>query len=158
MISLFVYLACILIFIIVLLIRLPLDIQKSHRQITDTQNYNRCSILCPTNNKGWVLGCRWVSDTFFFSVLRIEWLELNISSPIRLCLYMDTCTICRSQWPRGLRGRSSAARLPRLWVRIPPGAWMSIVNVVCCQVEVSATNWSLDQRSPTYCGASSCVI
>ena len=31
---------------------------------------------------------------------------------------------CRSQWPRGLRRRSTAARLLRLWVRIPPGAWM----------------------------------
>ena len=37
--------------------------------------------------------------------------------------------ICRSQWPRGLRRGSSAARLLRLWVRIPPGAWM----FVCCE-------------------------
>jgi hypothetical protein len=29
--------------------------------------------------------------------------------------------------------------------------------VVCCQVEVSATSWSLVQRSPTDCGASLCV-
>jgi hypothetical protein len=29
---------------------------------------------------------------------------------------------------------------------------------VCCQVEVSATRWSLVQRSPTDCGASLCVI
>jgi len=33
-----------------------------------------------------------------------------------------------SQWPRGLRRRSTAARLLGLWVRIPPGAWMP----VCC--------------------------
>jgi len=32
------------------------------------------------------------------------------------------------------------------------------VSVVCCQVEVSATSWSLVQRSPTHCGASLCVI
>jgi len=32
------------------------------------------------------------------------------------------------------------------------------VIVVCCQVEVSATGWSLVQRSPTDCGASLCVI
>ena len=38
-------------------------------------------------------------------------------------------TCCRSQWPRGLRRRSSAARLLRLWVRIPPRAWM----FVCCE-------------------------
>ena len=36
---------------------------------------------------------------------------------------------CRSQWPRGLRRRSEATRLLRLWVRIPPGAWMSF----CCE-------------------------
>jgi hypothetical protein len=63
--------------------------------------------------------------------------------------------ISRSQWPRGLRCRSTAARLLRWWVRILPGAWMF---VVCCQVEVSATGWSLVQRSPTDYGASLCVI
>jgi len=31
---------------------------------------------------------------------------------------------------------------------------MFVVSVVCCQVEVSATSWSLVQRSPTDCGAS----
>ena len=30
-----------------------------------------------------------------------------------------------------------AARLLGLCVRISPGAWMSVVSVVCCQVEVS---------------------
>ena len=35
----------------------------------------------------------------------------------------------QSQWPRGLRRRSAAARLLRSWVRIPPGAWM----FVCCE-------------------------
>ena len=35
----------------------------------------------------------------------------------------------RSQWPRVLRRRSTAARQLRLWVRIPPGTWM----FVCCE-------------------------
>jgi len=35
---------------------------------------------------------------------------------------------------------------------------LSVVSVMCCQVEVSATSSSLVQRSPTDCGASSCVI
>jgi len=35
----------------------------------------------------------------------------------------------RSQWPRGLRRRSTAARLLRLWVWTPPGEWM----FVCCE-------------------------
>jgi hypothetical protein len=58
-----------------------------------------------------------------------------------------------SQWPCSLRRGSTAARLLGLWVRIPPGAWMS-VSCECCQVEVSATSWSLVQRSPTKCGVS----
>ena len=37
--------------------------------------------------------------------------------------------LCRSPWPRGLRRRSLAARLLRLWVRIPPRAWI----FVCCK-------------------------
>jgi hypothetical protein len=36
---------------------------------------------------------------------------------------------------------------------------LSLVSVVCFQVEVSATSWSLVQRSPTVCGVSQmCVI
>jgi hypothetical protein len=31
---------------------------------------------------------------------------------------------------------------------------LRVLIVVCCQVEVSATSWSLVQRSPTDCGAS----
>jgi hypothetical protein len=61
----------------------------------------------------------------------------------------SVCCGRRSQWPRGLRRRSTAARLLRSWFRIPRGAWMFVVSVVCCQVEVSATSWSLVQRSPT---------
>ena len=38
-------------------------------------------------------------------------------------------TFSRSQWPRGLRRRSTAARLLRSWFRIPPGALLS----VCCE-------------------------
>jgi len=36
-----------------------------------------------------------------------------------------------SQCPRGLRRSSVASRLPRLWVRILPVAWMS-VSCDCC--------------------------
>jgi hypothetical protein len=31
---------------------------------------------------------------------------------------------------------------------------LSVVSVVCCQEEVSATSWPLVQRSPTECGVS----
>ena len=62
---------------------------------------------------------------------------------------------CRSQWPRDLRRRSAAARLLGLRVRIPPGAWMS-VSCECYEVELSASGWSLVQRSPTECTVLEC--
>ena len=46
-------------------------------------------------------------------------------------IFFLTNHLSRSQWPRGLRCRSAAARLLRSWVRIPPGAWLSI-SCGCC--------------------------
>ena len=64
---------------------------------------------------------------------------------------------CRSQWPNGLRRGSAATRLSGSWDRIPPGQQcLSLESVVCCQVEISASGWSLVQRSPTECGVSEC--
>ena len=99
---------------------------------------------------------------------------------IQLMLYVTA-----SEWPRGLRRGSATARLPELRVRIPSGTWMffcfeccvlsgiglcdglipcpemfyeclSVVCVVCCQVEVSATGRSLAQRILTERGVSVC--
>ena len=47
-------------------------------------------------------------------------------------------------WDRGFESRRGHERL-------------SVVSVVCCQVEVSATSWPLVEGSPTDCGASLCV-
>ena len=47
----------------------------------------------------------------------------------------------RSQWSRGLRRRSASTRLPRLWVRIPPKAWM----FVCCECCVSSGRGLCDE-------------
>jgi hypothetical protein len=46
----------------------------------------------------------------------------------------NTQTLCRSQWPRGLRHElSSLARTLGSWVRILLGAWMSVcVCVALC--------------------------
>jgi hypothetical protein len=47
----------------------------------------------------------------------------------------------RSQWPGGLRRWSAAAHLQRLWDRVPKGAQMFVVRIVCVvRVEVSATS------------------
>jgi hypothetical protein len=61
--------------------------------------------------------------------------------------------VCRSQWPRGLRRGSAAARLLGLW-----HGCLSLVSVVWCQVEVSATSWSLVQRRSTDCGVSQMCV
>ena len=47
----------------------------------------------------------------------------------------------------------------KMWDLSRPGhRRLSVVSVVCCQVEVSASDLSLVQRSSTECGASLCVI
>jgi hypothetical protein len=58
-------------------------------------------------------------------------------------LHFVNSVTCRSQWPSCLRQGSAADRLLGLRVRIPPVAWMSVVSVVFCQVEFSATGRSL---------------
>jgi len=40
-------------------------------------------------------------------------------------------SISRSQWPRGPRRRPAVSSLLRLWVRIPPRAWMSVCRECC---------------------------
>jgi hypothetical protein len=68
----------------------------------------------------------------------------------------------RSQWLCGLRRGSSAARLLGSWVRKKIShrghGCLSLVSVVCCQVEVFATSWSLVQGSPTDCGVSQMCV
>ena len=56
-------------------------------------------------------------------------------------LYACVFVLCRSQWPCGLRRGSAAARLLRLWVRTPSGAWMS----VCCECCVSSGRGLCDE-------------
>jgi hypothetical protein len=70
---------------------------------------------------------------------------------------MYNCKECRCQWPRGPRHGSATARLLGLGVRIPPGAWMSVC-CESCQIEVSASDWSLIQRSPTEWCVSECDL
>jgi len=53
---------------------------------------------------------------------------------VMICRFLDM-VISRSQWPRGFRRRSTAARLLELWVRIPLGAWISAC-VECCVLSV----------------------
>ena len=61
-------------------------------------------------------------DTFLLNLM--QRVEINVTT------YAES----RSQRPHGLRRRSSAARLLRLWVRTPPGhGCLFVLSVVCCQ-------------------------
>ena len=83
-----------------------------------------------------------VSERFFFAILpaiscvreelhRHTNTGMNNLTVGHLSLFFPNIILplSGSQWPRGLRRRSAAVRLLRSWVRIPPGAWMS----VCCE-------------------------
>jgi hypothetical protein len=123
-----------------------------------------------------ILCCFVLSPFFIMAMPRLMQLDAGLSShgsvfgtkPVymavtvalgQLCvLVLRFCTGPRG--PRSLRLRSAAACLLRLWVRIPPeGMDVCLLWVLCVvQVEVSATDWSLIQRSPTDCGASECDL
>jgi hypothetical protein len=80
--------------------------------------------------------------------------EFHIFSKIVRSMNMVIyCFNCPSQWPRGLRRGYAVARF--FWdcgFESRRGHICSFI--VCGQVEVSATSWSLVQSSPTDCGAS----
>ena len=108
-------------------------------------------------------GSHWEDTHLLTSVVKnLKW--NHTAFDVRLREYLTTWSFTslnksnsRSQWPRGLRHRSAAARLLRLWVRIPPGAWMyCLLSVVRYQVEFSARGWSLVQRSHNESGVSVC--
>jgi hypothetical protein len=71
---------------------------------------------------------------------------------IYLFIYYVVRALCGSQWPRGLRRGSAAARLLGLQVQISPGARTS-VSCKCCVLSggVFSMGQSLVQRSPTEC-------
>ena len=57
---------------------------------------------------------------------------------------------CRSHWPRGLRRRSAAARLLRLWVRIPPGSWMFFCCECCVLSGRGLCDWLITRPEESY--------
>ena len=83
-------------------------------------------------DKSLIINIRFVATCWFLSLHHDEDKLYFLSiSPIRLQFSYTTSLQKRSQWLRGLRRRSAAARLPTVWVQIPPGAWMS-VYCGCC--------------------------
>ena len=100
-----------------------------------------------------------ISCSYTNNFLQVFWLLLCDDAPccrnaLFVWKYKRTIKSAgRSQWPRSLRRGSVASR--RFESRRGHG-FLSLVNVVCCQVEVSASGWSLVQRSSTQYGVSEC--
>jgi len=70
--------------------------------------------------------------TSHISISVIKYHTVSAFKAFSFALFISLIDLwCRSHWPRGLRRRSAAVRLLRLWVRIPPGAWM-YVGCECC--------------------------
>jgi len=67
------------------------------------------------------------ANVFVWTTITIH--KLDVEYEKKKCITVRNTFNCRTLCPRGLRCRSAAARLLRLWVRIPPEAWMFI----CCE-------------------------
>jgi len=71
------------------------------------------------------------------------------------CKYLISSTECNSNV---IDGTQIIKDKDKLFESHRGHGYLSVVSVVCCQVEVSAKSLSLVQRSPTDCAASLCVI
>jgi hypothetical protein len=78
-----------------------------------------------------------VSHVPFFQLFPVR-LCVSHLSPVRVIhlllitlIIFGEYRITQFRWARGLRRGSAAARLLRLRVRIPPGAWMSVSSGCC---------------------------
>ena len=66
------------------------------------------------------------------------------SSPVVFTIVITTLYVSvakqgsRSLWPRGLKCGSVTARLLAFRIRISPGAWISVLRVLCCKADHSS--------------------
>jgi hypothetical protein len=102
-----------------------------------------------THYNNWSVLITYVQCLYFTVDKSVVW--FNVGRLSRTAIRLQD-SHSRSRWPRGFRRGSAAVRLLGVRVWIPPEhGYLSLVNVVSCQVEISATDRSLIQRSPTVC-------
>jgi hypothetical protein len=97
------------------------NLSVSHDTYINTQTSlqsNRCALKNTIKFSG-SRDSRWLDK-------KCRWRTEN-----KMIIFVTIIRVCWSHWSRGLWPRSTAARLLRSWVRIPPGVWM-FVCCVCC--------------------------
>jgi len=73
-------------------------------------------------------------ESFCMLLNQSPWWQCKCLGIVLQVYFQMFCSIkwtIRSQWPRGLRRRSAAAHLLRLWIRFPTGTWMSVSYDSC---------------------------
>jgi len=109
-----------------------------------------CYVICSGVNCNWTRVFIVPKKCMIFNMSLSDSSEYNVWSMCGHLNGLPLCSVifsvysilqCQSQWLRGLRCRSAAARLLRLWVWIPPGAWMS----VCCEYCVLSSRGLCDE-------------
>jgi hypothetical protein len=91
------------------------------------ESHLRMSIEMPSV----ILSLSWIRYTLLENNGMIPKYRTPGFNPLFFLITIIHNTICRSQWPRGLRRGSTAAPLLGLLVRIPPRAWMSVFCECC---------------------------
>jgi hypothetical protein len=84
----------------------------------------------------------------------------NLSSDHFLISFEFATLIIFEPFPVAARSKARVCGRSVAWIMgsNPAGGdgCFSLVCVICCQVDVSASGWPFFQRSPTDCGASEC--
>jgi hypothetical protein len=127
------------------------------RMCDDGENYNSSYLGCNAVSLGrWFQGVR--RNMCFWKVGKNS-ADHTALYPSRLAYLRHHCYNLKSQkisfkHPRGLRRCYAAASFLGLRVRIPPEEWMSVMNVMCCQVQGSVSGWWRAQKNHNECGVS----
>ena len=116
----------------------------------------------------WPKYCKYVSGCFVTHIVILNeeifsrFCGCSCCSPLKLsdnefCIFGKHINSTAARSKAWVCGRS-----PAEIVCLNPTGGMDVCLLwafcVCCQVEVSATSWSLVQRIPNYCGASLCNL
>ena len=92
--------------------------------------------------------CQYVYPTIYLPFGKHVSADLHVRVvrrfPVWRCNRTSSSLYSRSQWPSGLRRRSTTVRLLGSWVRIPPGAWA----FVCCECCVWSGRGLCDELAP----------